>query len=158
MAVARANPLLPGVYWLNIFRPFGAPRANLPDQDPPFLEWVAANQPNVHVLRRELDDTVTADNRVGVFYVFEVGPGAAEAKFPFVKLGFPQIQKLASAPGGITDTDRAVEAKDTFQAPEPAGLGDFLTDVFSSSMSSGSGALLLLALGLYLYSSNSRKG
>jgi len=129
MAVAHTNPILPGVYWLDVFRPFGS--STVHDQDVDFGGWLAASKGAVKVLKRELgtvipgaDEQGNNRDRLHIFYLFEV-VGAPSA-FPFDKLGFPTIQKLASA--GITPADRNVKADDTAQAPQPAGLLDSLPD------------------------------
>lgn len=129
MPVAHTNPILPGVYWLDVFRPFGSSSA--PDQDVAFAGWLGESKGAVKIIKRELGNVLPGEDaeghnrdRLHIFYLFEVV--GAPAAFPFDKLGFPTIQKLASA--GITAADRNVKADDTVRAPEPAGLFDSLPD------------------------------
>lgn len=131
MTVARTNPLAAGVYWISIFEPFGSSTVHNQDED--FTAWLEASGDAVHVDRRETQDVLPGEgpegedrDRVPVFYVFEVLSGATPAPFPFTALGFPTIQKLATAPGGVTDADRDVPASATAQKPAPGGLGDWL--------------------------------
>jgi hypothetical protein len=122
MAVARANPIAPGVYWLDVFRPFGS--STVEDQAIHFTAWLGASGGAVKVLKRETREIIPGGgeggnrDRLRIWYLFEVL--GKPAPFPFDKLGFPTVQKLAK--DGIKPSDRDRTSDDTVQKPEPGGL------------------------------------
>jgi len=124
MAVARGNPIAPGVYWLDVFRPFGS--STVDDQAIHFTAWLAASSGAVKVLKRETREILPGGasganrDRVRIWYLFEVT--GKPAAFPFDKLGFPTVQKLAK--DGIKPSDRERTSDDTVTKPQPAGLFD----------------------------------
>lgn len=138
MAVARSNPIPPGVFWVDVF-------PNKQDQENVFKGWVSAS-PDVTVLSTERG----AEANPRIFTVFEVR-GKNVAQFPFAFLGFPTVVKLAKD-GPITEKDRQTKSDDTVQKPEPTGFGE-LSRLFEG----GNSTLLLIGLALYLFSSKGRR-
>jgi hypothetical protein len=138
MAVARTNPLGPGVYWIDLF-----PQDRRGDQERIFDAWASDNANVVHVIRKERG----AEANVRLFTVFEVVAGTL-VPFPFTLLGFPTIQKL----GAVTPADREVKSSDTQRAPDPV---DVSLDQFGAALhkladfGEGLGLLVLLAGALY---------
>jgi len=142
--MARKDPLAPGVYWFD-FRPDNHPRGGAMSQEQAFDQWLAVS-PSVKVLTRER----AASAEVLYLVVFEV-TGPLVASFPRSMLGSPTIQKLASAPGGVTDSDRAIKTDDVTRTPDPYDVsldqaGRFLHSV--ADFGQGLGLLLLLGLAL----------
>lgn len=123
MTLARKDPLAAGVYWLDVWRPsMFLPK--YPDGEPHMQLWLGANADRVKLIKRELtSDWSTKDNPrpTRLFYTFQVL--AAPGPFPFAKLGFPTIVKLAP-PDQITEADRAVKSDDTVHKPPPEPLFD----------------------------------
>lgn len=138
VAVARSNPIPPGVFWVDVF-------PNKQDQENVFKGWVSAS-PDVTVLKTERG----AEANSRIFTVFEVR-GPSVAAFPFAFLGFPTVVKLAKD-GPITEADRQTQSDDTVKKPEPTGFGEL-----SSLFSSVNPTLLLILAGLYLFSSKGRR-
>lgn len=151
--LARSNPLAPGVYWIDVVRPFGS--APVHDNEPTFQDWAAAG--GVRLLNEVHAETISPGGRVLVWHSFEVF--GTPAPFPFRELGFPTVVKLASAPGGVTAADRATTLHDVVQTPEPAGLGDFFSDLEAQLAPTLERFLPVIAIGIGLYLwSRSTKG
>lgn len=148
MAVARANPIAPGVYWLDVFRPFGS--STVEDQAIHFTAWVGASSGAVKVLKRETKEILPGGDganrdRLRIWYLFEVK--GKPAAFPFDKLGFPTVQKLAA--DGITPADRAATSDDTVTKPQPGGLFAGLPNLDPT--------LLFVALALFVFASQKNR-
>lgn len=111
MAQAQSDPLAPGAYSIDIFRPFGSSSAT--DQDPIFQDWIAASLGAAKVTQRTTSTTVipgtaadgTNTDRVSVHYTFEVlgAPEPSPAAFPRASIGSPDIIKLGTSlnPGDL---------------------------------------------------------
>jgi hypothetical protein len=124
MAMATKDPLAPGVYWIDLF-PQGVGPGGVPqDGEAVFDGWAATPDGAVTVVSKERG----AESNVRLFTVFEVNSAPAPAPMPFprAQLGSPTIQKLASAPGGITPADTQITSDSTAQSAPPGGLGDWL--------------------------------
>ncbi len=147
MTVARTNPLAPGVYWIDVWRPSPV-MPNTPDGEPAMQTWLA--QPTVKTLTREVHADQTLDSGspapFRIFYVFQV-TGSPVADFPFTALGFPTVQKLGG-PEVITSADTAVTSDDTVQKPPPEPLFDWapLTEAVKGVAIVGGGLWLLDSL------------
>jgi hypothetical protein len=120
MALGKRDPLAPGVYWIDLF-----PSGPSGDGERTFDTWAANNGPGVTVLRKERG----AEANVRIFAVFQVTGAPPALPFPRKLVGSPTIQKLASAPGGVTEADRSIQSDDTVRKPEPAGLFDSLANM-----------------------------
>jgi hypothetical protein len=126
MAMATTDPLAPGVYWIDLF-PEGTGQGGVPqDGEAIFDAWAAAPDGAVTVVSKERG----AEANVRLFTVFEVNAAPAPAPMPFprTQIGSPTIQKLASAPGGITPGDTQITSASTAQSAPPGGLGDWLDE------------------------------
>jgi hypothetical protein len=124
MALAKADPLAPGVYWIDLF-----PNGPRGDGEKIFDKWAADSAHAVKVLRKERG----AEANVRLFTVFAVAQGAPPPfAFPRNLLGSPTVQKLASAPGGVTQADLDVKSDQTVRKPEPAGLSDEVSSFFEN--------------------------
>lgn len=146
MALARNDPLLPGVYWIDVF-----PNSPRGDGEKVFDKWASDSSHAVKVLRKERG----AEANVRIFAVFAVAQGVPPPfPFPRTLVGSPTIQKLASAPGGVTAADLEVKSDDTARKPEPSGLEDsvrsFLEDL------SPVGKLLIVGAVVYLISQSGK--
>jgi hypothetical protein len=118
MALAKRDPLAPGVYWIDLF-----PNSATGDGERAFDSWVSNNGPGVTVLRKERG----AEANVRIFAVFKVSGAPPALPFPRKLVGSPTIQKLASA--GVTAADLEIKSDDTVRKPEPAGLLDSLANM-----------------------------
>lgn len=129
MAVARTNPLKPGVYWIDVWAPSPA-KPKWPNGRPIMQRWVDANAITViATVDREVLPSGTLDPRPGAnplpyrdFWKFQVL--SSPTPFPFKELGFPEIRKLA-APAQVTAADTAFHSDDVVQKPPPEPLFDW---------------------------------
>lgn len=156
MAVARTNPLQPGVYWIDVFRPSPA-RPTFPNGDVHMRRWLGQNNNVVIATRTEFSDG-TLDKRPEAnprpfrdFWIFQVL--SAPTNFPFTALGFPTIRKLA-APEQVTPADTDFKSDDTVRKPPPEPMFDF-AGVFN--LAAGELTPLLIIGGLFLLFQNSKK-
>jgi hypothetical protein len=126
MAVARTNPLAPGVYWIDVWAPSrGSPKT--PNGRLVMQQWEDANAFTVIATKEEFTDGVLKPPAEGgrpfrYFYKFQVLK--APTPFPFAQLGFPTIRKLAP-PEQITAADTAFKSDDTVTKPPPEPMFDF---------------------------------
>jgi hypothetical protein len=127
MTMANKDPLAPGVYWIDLFPEGKGPGGVPQDGEQIFDAWAATPPGAVTTISKQRG----AEANVRLFTVFEVhaAPAPSPMPFPRPQLGSPTIQKLASAPGGITPADVNVQDKDTAKAPEPGGLGDWFGEL-----------------------------
>lgn len=133
MAVARSNPLAPGLYWLDVWHPTQS-ASKVRNGEPAWLAWVRANTGKVVVLKSEPRDEPLLGGGAGTFNVFRVT--APPSAFPFAALGFPE-----------TTTNPNLGAGDTVQKPPPEPTFDFsfLTDALQGV----SGPVVIIGL-IYL--------
>lgn len=133
MSVVRTNPLPLGAYWIDVF--FPAHGASRVVDGRPLFQAFLRNSPDVQLLRTDRDFTVSrllpGGESMRDWHSFEV-LGRRVADFPFQKLGFPTVIKLASAPGGVTDRDRRTTTDDTVQRPPPASFGAIMSEKLST--------------------------
>lgn len=133
MAVVRSNPVPPGVYWVDLFRPSDS-QPDRPDQLATFDAWRRANADRVKVITTEEFEEPMGGGPLRTFVILRVA--ATPTDYPFRELGF-----LNPAHADVQSSD------DTVSKPEPPSPGD----IFAGIASSGAGLGLLL-LGLYLWS------
>lgn len=144
---ARSNPLAPGVYWIDVTAPFASSTAE--DKEAIFRGWLQASGSEVRELNTEPGETILPGGIFVVWHSFEVL--GTPAPFPFTRLGFPTVVKLASSPGGVTRADRATSKSDVVQVPAPGGLGDFMGDLQSALAPALDRYLPLIVFGVALY-------
>jgi len=127
MAMATHDPLAPGVYWIDLFPNGRGPGGVTQDGEAIFDAWAALPPGAVSIISKQRG----AEANVRLFTVFEVhaAPAPAPLPFPRPQLGSPTIQKLASAPGGITPADVNVQDADTAKSAPPGGLGDWFGEL-----------------------------
>lgn len=138
MAVARTNPLAPGIYWIDVWAPSPA-RPAFKNGRPAMQAWVDRNAFTViATVDREVGSSGTLDPKpkdipivpgpaqqampFRDFWKFQVLK--APSPFPFSELGFPTIRKLAP-PEQITAADTAFKSDDTVTKPPPEPMFDF---------------------------------
>lgn len=122
MALARTNPLEPGVYWIDVWGPsLFLPK--YPDGRLVMIRWLEANGDKV-IEEHEDFASGTKDNPQPHrwFYKFQVMK--APSPFPFKELGFPTVRKIAP-PEQIKPEDTAFKSDDTVRKPPPEPLFDF---------------------------------
>lgn len=154
MALARKNPLAPGVYWIDVFKPSPA-KPQWPNGDLHMQRWLKENTDVVIAsVEREVGPSGTIDKRPQAnpqpfrdFWIFQVL--SAPTDFPFRELGFPTIRKLA-APADVTPADTAFKSDDVVQKPPPEPMFDFGA-VFQAAL--GDAGPWLILGGLILLSS-----
>lgn len=144
MALGKRDPLAPGVYWIDLF-----PNSPTGDGERAFDTWAGNNGPGVKVLRKERG----AEANVRIFAVFQVTGAPPALPFPRKLVGSPTIQKLASAPGGVTAADLSIKSDDTVRKPEPAGLLDEL----SAAISNADPRLVLVAFAALIFWSQKKR-
>jgi hypothetical protein len=148
MAMAQKDPLAPGVYWIDLFPEGKGPGGVVQDGEAIFNTW--ASQPPGAVTT--ISSQRGPEANVRLFTVFEVqsAPAPAPMPFPRAQLGSPTIQKLASAPGGITPADVDVQDEQTGKSAPPGTLGDWLQEQ-ADKISSIAPELIIGGLALYFF-------
>ena len=126
MTMANKDPLAPGVYWIDLFPQGRGPGGVPQDGEAIFDTWASQPPDAVSTISKQRG----AEANVRLFTVFQVhdAPAPAPLPFPRAQLGSPTIQKLSSAPGGITPADVNVQDADTAKSAPPGGLGDWLDE------------------------------
>ena len=129
MSVVRANPIPPGVYWIDVWRP-SAGKPQQPNGEPAWLRWFGANTGRVAMLREEQFDSVRDASRT--FRVFRVFGKTTD--FPFRELGFPSVAEHDE-----------IESKDVAHNL-PTEFGDIFGPLFQTPAT-----LLVVGVLMYLY-------
>lgn len=122
MAVARANPLALGVYWIDVWAP-SLFLPHYPSGLPTMRAWLEANADRVIEQHEDFNEG-SKENPLPQRWFFKFQVLRAPTDFPFAKLGFPEIRKLAP-PAQVAPADTAFKSDDTVRKPPPEPMFDF---------------------------------